>query len=31
MGVDIISCHNQIVCLLKSYETDKKHEANIIT
>lgn len=28
MGVDIISCHNRIVCLLKSYERDKKQEAN---
>ena len=28
MGVDIISCHNRIVGLLKAYETDKKQEAN---
>ena len=31
MGVDIISCHNQIVCLVKVYETDKKQGANFIT
>lgn len=28
MGVDIISCHNRIVCLLKSYERDKKQGSN---
>lgn len=28
MEVDIISYHNQIVCLLKVYKTDKKQEAN---
>lgn len=28
MGVDIISCHNRIVGLLKAYETDKKQGAN---
>lgn len=27
----VIFYSNRIVCLLKSYETDKKHEANIIT
>lgn len=27
----VIFYSNRIVCLLKSYETDKKHEANFIT
>jgi len=27
----VIFYNNRIVCLLKAYETDEKHEANFIT